>query len=138
MSKTIAVMQPLHIANACCCVRHVFVRDLMLMVRIGIHAHERAAPQRIRVNLDLAVREDDGPVKDRLDTVVCYETILWQVRCLVADSHVDLVETLAEHIVIVCLQDTRVQSARVRVEKLDLFPDVSSVGVEIERLNHLA
>jgi dihydroneopterin aldolase len=34
-----------------------------------------------------------------------------------------------------CLGDPRVRSARVRVEKLDVFPDAASAGVEIERIS---
>ena len=45
------------------------------------------------------------------------------------------VETLAEDIAAMCLEDTRVRSARVRVEKLDVFTEATSVGVEIERFN---
>ncbi|MHA1598894.1 MAG: dihydroneopterin aldolase, partial [Alphaproteobacteria bacterium] len=45
------------------------------------------------------------------------------------------VETLAEDIAAMCLDDARVRSARVRVEKLDVFVEVASVGVEIERFN---
>ncbi len=135
--KSLAVFQLLRVANASQGVRHAFVRDLVLAASIGVHAHERETLQRIRINLDLAVREDDGPVEDRLDTVVCYEAILQRVRNIVADGHVNLVETLAERIATLCLQDDRVRSARVRIEKLDLFADVGSVGVEIERFSNL-
>ena len=40
---------------------------------------------------------------------------------------------LAERIAEACLLDRRVQLARVRVEKLDIFADATSAGVEIER-----
>lgn len=126
-------IQPLRIADAREGVRHVFVRDLMLDARIGVHRHEKKQDQRIRVNLDLAVREGKPQSRDRLDEVVCYEKIVLAVRALVADGHVNLVETLAERVAALCLQDARVRSARVRVEKLDVFADVASVGVEIER-----
>ena len=52
-----------------------------------------------------------------------------------AGEHINLVETLAEDIARVCLTHAQVRSVRVRVEKLDVFEDVSSVGVEIERFN---
>lgn len=114
--------------------RHVFVRDLVLDSRIGVHQHERLAPQRVRVNLDLGVWEG-VPAEDRLDRVVCYETIIEQVRAAAGESHLNLVETLAEHIAEVCLDDPRVRVARIRVEKLDVFTDAASVGVEIERIS---
>ncbi|WP_246152157.1 dihydroneopterin aldolase [Roseospira navarrensis] len=115
--------------------RHVFVRDLVLSARIGAYEHEKAAPQRIRLNLDLAVREAAADLGDRLENVVCYDSVLGRVREIVQAGHVNLVETLAERIAAVCLEDSRVRRAQVRVEKLDVFQEAESVGVTIERLN---
>ncbi|MBI4183343.1 MAG: dihydroneopterin aldolase [Proteobacteria bacterium] len=114
--------------------RHVFVRDLVLPCRIGVHGHERGKRQRVRINLDLGVAEGAGPVKDNLAEVVCYETVVAGVREIVGQGHVNLVETLAERVAEACLSDPRVGRARVRVEKLDVLPDAVSVGVEIERV----
>ncbi len=110
----------------------VFVRDLMLTAKIGLHQHERLASQRIRVNLDLSVA-DNGPIDDDYDNVVCYGGLVTGVRQVVGAGHVNLVETLVERIADMCLADRRVLSVRVRVEKLDVFPEATSVGVEIER-----
>jgi 7,8-dihydroneopterin aldolase/epimerase/oxygenase len=115
----------------------ILVRDLMLEARIGLHQHERVARQRIRVNLDLSVA-DNGPIDDDYDKVVCYGELVTGVRHVVGAGHVNLVETLAERIAAMCLSDQRVLSARVRVEKLDVFPEAESVGVEIERFRRRA
>ena len=133
MPATTAKIHPLRIADARNGVRHVFLRDMVLNAAIGVHRHEQGVHQRVRVNLDLAVRESDAPLQDRLSDVVCYEAIADGVRAIVVEGHVNLVETLAERIAAMCLRDLRVTSARVRVEKLDVFSDVASVGVEIER-----
>jgi len=118
--------------------RHVFLRDMVLAASIGVHPHERRAPQRIRVNVDLGVDDDAAiagvPVgPDELARVVDYEKLAVRVRAIVADGHVRLVETLAERLALACLQDGRVKTARIRIEKLDIFPDSVSAGVEIER-----
>jgi dihydroneopterin aldolase len=55
------------------------------------------------------------------------------VRALVAERHVNLIETLAERIASLVLEDRRVREVSVRVEKLDIFPDAASVGIEIVR-----
>ena len=123
---------PRRIADARNAIRHVFIRDLMLACHIGVHRHEEAAAQRVRLNLDLAVR-DDTDLRDELANVVCYERIGNGVRAIVASRHIRLVETLAEEIAAMCLGDARIRSVRVRIEKLDAFPDAASVGVEIER-----
>ena len=127
-----AVVYPLRIADARSALRHVFIHDLMLSCSIGVHRHEHKAMQRVRINLDLAVQED-RELNDDLSSVVCYEKIVTDVREIVERGHINLVETLAEEIAGSCLADRRVRSVRVRVEKLDVFPDATSVGVEIER-----
>jgi dihydroneopterin aldolase len=110
----------------------VFIRDLVLTCRIGVHQHERVANQRVRINLDMAVA-DTGAIDDDLDRVVCYGEIMTGIRHVVGAGHVNLVETLAERIAAMCLKDRRVLSAHVRIEKLDVFAEAESVGVEIER-----
>lgn len=123
------------IADAAKGIRHLFVRDLLLACRIGVHPHEQGAAQRVRLNLDLGVAES-GPMRtDALADVVDYQALVLRVRAALADRHVNLVETLAEQVAQLCLEDPRVRSARVRVEKLDAIADAAAVGVEIERLN---
>jgi len=130
-----SVVEPVQFADARNALRHVFVRDLTLDAHIGVHQHEKLGPQRIRVNVDLAVWEKDvDGIGDQLANVVCYEQVVSGIRALVEDGHVNLVETLAEQIAALCLGDRRVRVARVRVEKLDVFADATSVGVEIERV----
>ncbi|HYE50858.1 MAG TPA: dihydroneopterin aldolase [Azospirillaceae bacterium] len=112
----------------------VFVRDLVLPAVVGIYAHEKTAPQRLRVGLDLEVLDRVGARRDDIADVVSYEDAINTVRALVAEGHVNLVETLAERIAARLLEDARVLSATVRLEKLDAFPDAGSVGIEITRV----
>lgn len=113
-------------------IRHVFLRDMVLQASIGIHPHERGKPQRVRINVDLGVAEETA-AHDRLERVVDYEKVANTVRHIATTGHINLVETLAERIALACLEDGRVQLARVRVEKLDVFADTLAAGVEIER-----
>lgn len=121
------------IADAAKGIRHLFVHDLVLACRIGVHAHERDRPQRVRLNLDLAVAETDQPPR-RLADVVDYAALVERVRGALSEGHVELVETVAERVAALCLEDPRVRSARVRVEKLEAVADAAAVGVEIERI----
>ena len=129
------VIHAFRIADAKTEVRHVFIRDLLLTCSIGVHKREKKKPQRICINLDLAVSEERNVSTDRLIDVVCYEEVADRIRSLVGQGHVNLIETLAENIANMCLEDIRVRAARVRIEKLDVFKDAASAGVEIERFN---
>src|SRR5665213_299191 len=122
-----------HVANAGARIRHVFVRDLTMLALIGIHDAEKLKPQRIVVNIDLSVRESDGPMPDDISHVISYAIIVTKCETIVAEGHVNLVETLAEKFAEACLKDKRVMAARVRIEKPDIIPNATSVGVEIER-----
>ena len=42
-------------------VRHVFLRDVVLQASIGLYPHEHGVTQRVRINIDLGVEEDDDP-----------------------------------------------------------------------------
>ena len=113
----------------------IFVRDLIVPWEIGIHDHERGAVQRVRINLDLSVREADRFDADRYRQVVCYAGIVEDVQRLAGNGHINLVETLASRVAALCLADRRVEEVAVRVEKLDAIDDVGSVGIEITRAN---
>jgi 7,8-dihydroneopterin aldolase/epimerase/oxygenase len=122
-----------HVASGAARLRHVFVKDLEIDALLGIYPEEKARPQRIIVNIDLSVKEGSDPTSDDIKNVVSYEIVVQKVERIVAQGHVNLVETLAELIALACLKDARVMAARVRIEKPDVIKNARSVGVEIER-----
>jgi dihydroneopterin aldolase len=112
---------------------YIFVRDLVVPCVIGIHPHERHLAQRVRVNVDLTVEDPCGSAGDDIANVVSYDDVVAGIRSLARRGGIGLVETFAEKIAALCLRDARVAAARIRVEKLDVFAEAESVGVEIER-----
>lgn len=129
-------MVPIGAPDAVRRLRRVFVRDLSLEARLGVHPHEKAAPQRVLISVELAVEDlaaPDGVGADDLRRVVDYAGIVVAARAAAADRHTLLVETLAERIAMAALADGRVVCVRVKVEKPDAFAEAAAVGVEIER-----
>jgi dihydroneopterin aldolase len=107
----------------------VFVTGLKIDAEIGIYKHEigRAQPLVVDVELDIPIAG-----AERLADTLNYETILATARTLAATGHIQLVETFAERLARLCLEDPRVTRARVRVEKpLALAPDAVGAGVEV-------
>ena len=118
--------------------RRILVSDLVIPCEIGVFPHEHGKTQRVRINLDLEVAAGDKPLADNLRNTVSYGEIIDRIRDMIArDGRINLVETLAERIAALCLADRRVRAAKVRVEKLDVYPDGTIVGVAIERINLL-
>ena len=124
-------------ASAARGLRHVFINQLTLLAQIGIHPHERRAAQPIHISVNAAVPEAHGSNPESLDEVVCYEAITNRIKKLIAQGHVDLVETLAEMIAEDLLAHFPIQRLCVRIEKPDAIEEAAGVGIEIERLRIL-
>ncbi|WP_417458630.1 dihydroneopterin aldolase [Kordiimonas sp.] len=123
-------------ADATRSVRHVFVRDYETVAQIGVWDHEKDTRQRIRISVDLSVLEEGEHHEDQLSKVVCYNDVVIGIQKILDEGHINLVETLAERIAQMTLEDIRVIGTRVKVEKLEAVEGAASVGVEIERHRH--
>lgn len=126
-------VHPLKIADVEHGIRHVFVRDFVTEASIGAYDHETGRRQKIRINVDMSVNEAGDGHGDRLENVVCYDQVIRGIETILGAGHIKLVETLADRIADLVLQDRRITAVRVRVEKLDAVKNTASVGVEIER-----
>ena len=111
----------------------VFIRDLEVMMSIGIYDHEKAAPQRVLISLDAEIDPEMRHSVDHIDAAVSYETLVDTVKSLTQTRHFELVETLAEEIAAECLKDKRILTIGVEITKPDIFTDVVEVGIAIER-----
>ena len=112
--------------------------DLEIQASVGVHDHEKLGPQPLTISVDLTVQDKPGLQPDHLDSVVCYESVVKLIQEICGGGHLNLIETLAEIIAEGCLEDRRVQAARVRVEKPEAIKECKFVGIEIERLQALA
>ncbi len=126
-------IQPISTPAAHTSWRRLFVRDLIIDCAIGIHAHERGRRQRVAIDVTLDIADPDASHRDRIGEVVSYDDVVAGIRAIVAEGHINLVETLAARIADMCLADQRVATARVRVTKLDVLGNGAVVGVEIMR-----
>ncbi len=111
--------------------QRILMSDLTLPCRIGVTEAERAERQRLRFNLRLEIRPN-APREDSITEVVDYGRLVARIRNVCAEVEVRLLESLSERIAQACFLDDRVIGARVRIEKLDRYPDVGGIGSEFE------
>jgi dihydroneopterin aldolase len=109
----------------------VFVHDLVLDAEIGVYTHEKGVTQRARFSVDIEVTPSDKAVMDQIARVLDYDMIIATIKDILAEGHINLVETLADEIASRCLAHPRTASVKVKIEKLDKEP--GAVGVEIVR-----
>ncbi len=111
----------------------ILIRDLHLRGIIGIHDWEREKRQDILINVEMEADCRPAGRSDDFNDAVDYRAVSKKIIALVEESGFFLVERMAEVIAEICLEDPRVQLARVRVEKPGAVRFSSSVGVEVER-----
>ena len=108
----------------------ILVRDFVVPALIGIYEHEQKHPQRIRVSVEILLK-DFRIAHDDIKDTISYEYIVQAIRDLI-QQHFNLVEAIAEHLAALSLSDPRAHSVMIRVEKLDVYGE-GSVGCEIIR-----
>jgi len=107
----------------------VFVRGLTLSAEVGVIPHEYGRKQPLSIDIEL---ELEPASCEHIGDTVSYALIAEKAKALAASGHFKLVETFAERLARECLEDDKVRSARVRVEKPQaLAPDAAAGGVEV-------
>lgn len=111
----------------------IFIKDLLIRGVIGISDREREQPQDILVNVVMSADIYQAGISDNVEDSVNYRTIAKKILAHVEKVQRYTVEALATDIASLILEDEKVVSVRVRVEKPGAVRFSKSVGVEIER-----
>ena len=111
----------------------ILINELTLDAFIGIHDFEKKKKQKISISLSLDVNDNISGIEHKIENFVSYEHIVSDIKSILKRGHIDLLETLGEKIVDLCFKDERVMTIKLKLEKLEVFKETSSVGIEIFR-----
>ena len=113
--------------------RKVLIKDLVLKIFVGIHKFEKKKKQRVRFNLIINIDQNLIPNDKDLKSIVDYEKVIKTIEKITSRKHYLLLETLAEKIFSKLFENLRIKKIRLRIEKLDIIVNTSSVGIELEK-----
>ena len=111
----------------------IFLNDFMIDAKIGVHKHEKIKRQPLRINIIAKVKNPKKINDDKLYSVVCYNQISKKIKKIIKSGHTILLEKLAEKIFQECFKNKRIQTMKIRLEKLDAIQEAESAGIEVER-----
>jgi dihydroneopterin aldolase/D-erythro-7,8-dihydroneopterin triphosphate epimerase len=111
----------------------IYIRDLTVRCIIGIFPEERRDKQDVVINVVLEADLAPAAVSDQIADTVDYKTLKKKILALVESSAFNLIETLADRIARLALEDRRVQRATVTVDKPGALRFARSVAVEVTR-----
>ena len=111
----------------------IFLNDFMIDAKIGVYKHEKIKSQPLRINIIAKVKNPKKINDDKLYSVVCYNQISKKIKKIIKSGHTILLEKLAEKIFQECFKNKRIQTMKIRLEKLDAIQEAESAGIEVER-----
>jgi len=113
--------------------RKILIKDLVLNMFVGIHNFEKKKKQRVRFNLIINIDQNLIPNDKDLKSIVNYEQIIKIITKITSRKHYLLLETLAEKIFFKLFENSRIKKILLRIEKLDIIKNTTSVGIELEK-----
>ena len=113
--------------------RKILIKDLVLKMLIGIHNFEKKKKQRVKFNLVININQNLVPNDKDLKSIVNYEQVIKVINKIIARKHYPLLETLAEKIFDKLFENMRIKKILLRIEKLDVIKNTTSVGIELEK-----
>jgi dihydroneopterin aldolase len=111
----------------------IYVTDLRVETVIGIFDWERRIRQTVSIDLEMATDIRKAAASDHIDDTLNYKAVAKRIIAFVEASEFQLVETLAERIAGIILDEFRVPWVRVRLNKKGAVRFAQDVGVVIER-----
>ncbi len=113
----------------------ITLRGLRAVGHHGVYADERANGQPFVVDVVLEVDTSPAAASDEVTDTVHYGDLAGRVVAVIEGEPVNLIETLAQHIADVCLDDHRVDAVEVTVHKPEapVGVEFSDVAVSIVR-----
>jgi len=113
--------------------RKVLIKDLVLNILVGIHNFEKKKKQRVKFNLIINIDQNLVPNDKDLRSIVNYEQVIKTITKITSGKHFLLLETLAEKIFFKLFENPRIKKILLRIEKLDVIKNTTSVGIELEK-----
>ena len=113
--------------------KKVLVKELILDLKLGYYDFEKEKPQKVKFSLEIDYK-DKKPSNDKdLKSIVNYSKVVRLIKKLVKNKHYNFLETLAEDVFDELFKDKRIEKINLKIEKLEIMKDCSSVGIQISK-----
>lgn len=111
----------------------IYLNDLRIDTVIGIYDWERQTKQTIILDIEMGTDISKAAKSDVIEDTINYKAVAKRLFAFVGESEFELVETLAERITEILLNEFEVPWCRLRLNKQGALRGVRDVGIIIER-----
>ncbi|MBT4520881.1 MAG: dihydroneopterin aldolase [Halieaceae bacterium] len=114
----------------------VFIRELRIDTIIGIFDWERTTRQSVVLDIEMASDNRRAAGTDHINDALNYADVAQRLISFIENSEFQLVETMAEAVAALILEEFNVPWLRLRIAKPGAIAGARDVGVVIERGEH--
>ena len=111
----------------------IYLRDLRIDTIIGIYDWERRMKQTVIIDLEMGTDIRKAASSDNIEDTLNYKAVAKRLFNYVGESDFELVETLAEKIAEIIMDEFNIPWLRLSLNKKGAVRGVRDVGVIIER-----
>ena len=111
----------------------IFIHALKTEAIVGIFDWERQVKQTVIVDIEISANITKAARSDSIDDTLNYKRIAKRVLAFVEASNFHLVETLAEHVAMLLLEEFGVAWVGLSLSKPGAIRSSRDVGVKLER-----
>ena len=113
--------------------KKILINELILDLKLGYYNFEKEKSQKIKFSLEIDY-ENKKPTNDKdIKSIVNYGTVVRLITKLVKKKHYNFLESLAESVFDELFKDKRIGKIMLKIEKLEILKDCSSVGIQITK-----
>ena len=113
--------------------KKILINELILDLKLGYYDFEKENAQKVKFSLEIDYG-DKKPTNDKdIKSIVNYGQVVKLIRKLTKNKHYNFLETLAEDTFDVLFKDKRIGKIMLKIEKLEILKDCSSVGIQITK-----
>ena len=113
--------------------KKILINELILDLKLGYYDFEKVKAQKVKFSLEIDY-EDKKPTNDKdIKSIVNYGTVVKLIKNLVKKKHYNFLETLAEAVFDELFKDQRIGKITLKIEKLEIVKNCSSVGIQISK-----
>jgi dihydroneopterin aldolase len=111
----------------------VFIRELQVNTIIGVYDWEREVRQTVVLDLEMVSDNKRAAASDNIEDALNYAAVSSRLVEFIENSQFQLIETMAEQVAAVVLNEFKVPWLRLRLCKPGAVAQAKDVGILIER-----
>lgn len=109
----------------------IYVKSLEITAQCGVYDHEMGKNRQLIIDIEIAMQAEKLIGDDDLSLTYDYDKLAQIAQDVASEKHYKLIETYAAKVAELILNDGRVVSVKVRVEKPNSVKGAAAAGTEI-------